>query len=262
MTSSPDYRVFFLEDIAQLRQCMEIQKVTWGFADEDVLPLRALIVCTKIGGQVIGAVDGDGRVLGFLNAMPGYRDGQVYLHSHMMGVRPECQNRGIGKRLKLAQREDALARGIRQIEWTFDPLEIRNARFNIELLGVVCRRYLVNVYGVTSSRLHAGLPTDRLVAEWHLDSDRVKARTERERLTSNESSASSVQQAPPLEIPFNIGELRSTSPAQVLELQLAVRAKMLELFTRGFCVAGFAMDSHGQKAAYLFELCDGLIPTS
>ena len=110
---------------------------------------------------------------GFVLAYPGIRDGRPYLHSHMAAVLPEFRDLGIGRRLKLVQREDALARGIPLIEWTFDPLQTKNAYFNICRLGAVARRYLTDVYGSTSSPLHAGLPTDRLVAEWHLESERV-----------------------------------------------------------------------------------------
>ena len=110
---------------------------------------------------------------GFALAYPGIRDGKPYLHSHMAAVLPEFRDLGIGRLLKLAQRDDALSRGISLIEWTFDPLQPRNAYFNLCRLGVVVRRYLIDVYGATSSPLHAGLPTDRLVAEWHLDSQRV-----------------------------------------------------------------------------------------
>ncbi len=259
MPSSPDFHVTFLQDIAQLRQCLEIQKLTWGFADKDVLPLRALVVCAKIGGQVIGAVDPNGRVLGFLNAFPGYRDGQVYLHSHMMGVHPDCQNRGIGKQLKLVQREDALDRGIGLIEWTFDPLEIRNARFNIERLGAICRKYLVNAYGVTSSRLHGGLPTDRLVAEWHLNSDRVKERIESKQATAREFHVPP-QVAASLEIPLGIAGIRASRPEEALKVQLALREKMLDLFSKDFCVTSFSVDHACQEAAYLFEPRHGLVP--
>ncbi len=97
------------------------------------------------------------------------------MHSHMMGVLPEYQNQGIGHALKMRQKEDALARGIDLIEWTFDPLDMKNAYFNVERLGAIVRRYVRNQYGVSSSMLHGGLPTDRCVAEWWIAKDRVKA---------------------------------------------------------------------------------------
>lgn len=150
----------------ELREVVALQKTIWGWEDADILPFRMLVVATKIGGQLSGAFDGD-RMIAFCLAIPGLKpDGKVYLHSHMLGVLAEYRNAGVGRQLKVRQRDDALARGIDLIEWTFDPLEIKNAYFNVERLGAVVRRYLRNQYGASSSPLHGGLPTDRLVAEW------------------------------------------------------------------------------------------------
>ena len=91
----------------------------------------------------------------------------------MLAVQAEFRNAGVGRRLKLAQREDALKRGIRLMEWTFDPLEIKNSFFNIEKLGAITHSYTPNFYGVSSARIQGGRPTDRLHAEWWLDSERV-----------------------------------------------------------------------------------------
>ena len=93
----------------------------------------------------------------------------------MLAVNPDYRNQGIGRRLKLFQRDEALARGNGRMEWTFDPLEIKNAFLNIAKLGAVVRRYAPNFYGVTSSRLHGQVPTDRLYAEWWLESDWVSS---------------------------------------------------------------------------------------
>src|SRR5438270_10853013 len=107
-------------------------------------------------------------------AIPGLKPaGTSYLHGHMLGVMPEYRDSGIGRLLKLKQREDALARSIELIEWTFDPLETKNAYFNVERLGAIVRRYVCNQYGTTTSHLHGGLPTDRCTAEWWIGSDRV-----------------------------------------------------------------------------------------
>src|SRR5437868_3371913 len=158
--------------IDELEACVALQKEVWNFDDVDLIPLRLFVVATKIGGQVIGAFDGK-ELIGFAMSIPGTRGGNPYLHSHMLAVRESYRNGGFGRRLKLAQRDDALHRGIRLIEWTFDPLEIRNAWLNIERLGAIARRYNPNQYGISSSPLQGGLPTDRLVAEWWLDSKRV-----------------------------------------------------------------------------------------
>jgi len=157
----------------ELNACVALQKEVWDFSDYDLIPLRLFVVAEKIGGQVIGAFDGS-EMVGFAMSIPGARGGKAYLHSHMLAVRESYRNAGVGRRLKLFQREDALSRGFDLIEWTFDPLEIKNAWLNIERLGAIARRYNLNQYGISSSPLQGGLPTDRLVAEWWLRSGRVK----------------------------------------------------------------------------------------
>lgn len=184
-----------------------------------------------MGGQTLGAFDGR-RMVGFLLAVPGLKQGTPYLHSHMMGVLPEYRNLGIGRRLKLAQREEALSRGIRLIEWTFDPLELKNAFFNIERLGAIVRRYVLNQYGVTSSPLHGGLPTDRCVAEWHLDSPRVLAVLEGRPAVRGPVLGR-------IEIPAGIAEIRASDPARAREIQAAASAQFLESFDQGLAVTGF-----------------------
>ena len=164
-----------LSTLEEFTEAVRLQKEIWGFEDLELLPLRLFVVATKIGGLSWGAFDG-GRMIGFCIAIPGLKaGGQTYWHSHMMGVVREHRNSGVGRALKLRQRQDAIARGIQLVEWTFDPLEIKNAYFNIERLGAVVRRYVLNQYGTTTSHLHGGLPTDRCVAEWWISSARVTA---------------------------------------------------------------------------------------
>src|SRR6266699_4663307 len=160
-------------DLEEMRACVALQKEVWNFSDADLVPLRMFVVADKIGGQIIAAFDGR-EVVGFGLSIPGYRDGRSYLHSHMLAVRQSHRNAGLGRRIKLFQRDDALTRGYELIEWTFDPLEIKNAYLNIERLGAIARRYNINQYGITSSPLQGGLPSDRLVAEWWLKSTRVE----------------------------------------------------------------------------------------
>ena len=248
MSESISYCIEPLTAVGQMRECVEIQRRAWGFSDEDLLPARMLVVCTKIGGQVFGALDPRGKILGFLNAFPAFREGELYLHSQMMGVLPEYQNLGIGRRLKLAQREEALQRGISRIEWTFDPFEVRNAYFNIERLGTICRRFHVDTYGTTSSQLQAGLPTDRLVAEWHLDSARVKSR-----LDSIRGSWKSTSEFMFLEIPLDIAPIRSKEPEQAFRLQLAFRERCLHLLAQGYCITQFETDPGSRQARYNLE---------
>ncbi len=160
---------------SELQDAVRLQQQIWGFEEIELLPVRLFVVALKVGGQVFGAFDGQ-RMIGFCLAIPGLKaGGKSYLHSHMLGVLPEYRDAKVGKRLKLAQRDEALSRGIDLIEWTFDPLEIKNAFFNMERLGAIVRRYVYNQYGTTTSHLHGGLPTDRCIAEWWIGSPRVEA---------------------------------------------------------------------------------------
>jgi predicted GNAT superfamily acetyltransferase len=220
-----------LTTLPELGEAVRLQKEIWGFEDIELLPLRLFVVAQKVGGQTVGAFD-QGRMVGFLLAIPGLKQGQMYLHSHMMGVRPEYRNSGLGRRMKLLQREDALSRGIQLIEWTFDPLEIKNAYFNIERLGAVVRRYVLNQYGTTTSHLHGGLPTDRCVAEWYIAGDRAAAV-----VAGRTKPAADVVAR--ISVPANIAELRATDPRAAREVQAEVSAAFLAHFAANLAVIGF-----------------------
>jgi predicted GNAT superfamily acetyltransferase len=235
-----------LRGLDELNEAVRLQKEIWGFADIELLPLRLFVVAQKVGGQTLGAFDGN-RMVGFLLAIPGLKQGSMYLHSHMMGVLPEYRNLRIGRRLKLRQREEALSRGIRLIEWTFDPLELKNAFFNIERLGAIVRRYVRNQYGTTSSPLHGGLPTDRCVAEWHLDSPRVKAIVE-----GREPPRGPVFER--IEIPADIAEIRSANPEKARAIQAEASDRFEEYFRRGLAVTGF--ENRPGAGVYLFGQWD------
>jgi predicted GNAT superfamily acetyltransferase len=160
--------------LPDFHRCVQLQRAIWGESDLETEPYVTFVVANQTGGQVLGAFDGD-TMIGFTMAIVGIRNKIPYLHSHMTGVLPEYRDRKVGRSLKLFQREEALSRDIRFIEWTFDPLETRNAHFNLNRLGAIARTYIPNFYGVTTSPLHRNLPTDRLLAEWQLDSPRVIA---------------------------------------------------------------------------------------
>jgi predicted GNAT superfamily acetyltransferase len=159
-----------LTTILEFEQCMALQREGFGWSDADLMPVRFFVVTHHVGGLVLGAYEGE-KLIGFLSAIPGLRNDLPYWHSHMLAVSQIFRNKGVGTRLKFAQREFAIKRGIRLIEWTFDPLEARNAYFNFQKLGVVVRRYYPNLYGETTG-MQGGLPTDRIVAEWWLDRTR------------------------------------------------------------------------------------------
>lgn len=216
----------------EFKDAVDLQREIWGFAEIELLPVRLFVVASKIGGQVLGAFDGE-RMIAFCLAIPGLKaGGKGYLHSHMLGVLPEYNNRGVGRMLKLAQREQALQSGIDLIEWTFDPLELKNAYFNIEKLGAIIRRYVPNQYGTTSSFLHGGLPTDRCTAEWWIDGDRAHAAVNGRPMSRPAIEAT-------IEVPTAIAELRKSDPKQAREIQKAAGERFQKLFGMGLAVIGF-----------------------
>jgi predicted GNAT superfamily acetyltransferase len=273
----------------ELQACVDLQIEVWGYSDGDVIPRRMFLVAQKIGGQVIGAFDdktgtrdqrptdedlsvgtpdqgpgtgedGDaGSMVGFAFSLPGVKTGvasrsgrpECYLHSHMLAVKEGYRNQNIGARLKLAQREDALRRGIERIEWTFDPVEIKNAFLNIHKLGAVVRRYEENFYGVSSSRLQGGLQTDRLVAEWWLASPRVEAAVQGRTATSpgraGEDWVSTIR------VPATIYSWKADEEQRHLaaRVQAENRSRFQEAFSRGLAVVAFTRDEEGTGIFYL-----------
>jgi predicted GNAT superfamily acetyltransferase len=226
---------------AELVEAVRLQKEIWGFHDVELLPVRLFVVATKVGGQVLGAFDGS-HMVGFLLAIPGVKPaGGSYLHSHMMGIVREYRNRGIGRALKLRQREEALSRGIDLVEWTFDPLEIKNAFFNLERLGAVVCRYVLNQYGTTTSHLHGGLPTDRCVAEWHVDSSWAKSV-----IGGSRPPFTPVAR---IAVPSDIAEIRSADPSRARDIQKRMSDSFLEYFSRDLAVIGFERGE--RESAYL-----------
>ncbi|MFB3826267.1 MAG: GNAT family N-acetyltransferase [Bryobacteraceae bacterium] len=226
---------------SQFEEAVRLQKTIWGFDDIELLPVRLFVVANKVGGHSFGAYDGD-RMVGFCVAIPGIKPGGVsYLHSHMLGVLAGYRNLGIGRRLKLMQRDEALARGIKLMEWTFDPLELKNAFFNMERLGAIVRRYVENQYGTTSSPLHGGLPTDRCIAEWWMDSPRVRA------IQAGRPLERRIEER--VEIPANIAEIRAADSRLARAIQKAAGERLQSGFARGLAVIGFEFTE--DKGCYL-----------
>jgi predicted GNAT superfamily acetyltransferase len=223
--------------IEEFRSCVALQKEVWNFTDAELVPLRMFVVADKVGGQVMGAFDGDVMV-GFALSVPGTRTGHVYLHSHMLAVRKDHRNSGLGRRLKLMQREDAMARGIELIEWTFDPLEIKNAYLNLEKLGAISRRYNINQYGITSSPLQGGLPSDRLIAEWWLKSKRVETLLEKGKNPAIQAESS-------ISVPAQIYDWKAAAEtrAKAQQVQERNREQFLRAFSHGLAVLGYERDA-------------------
>jgi predicted GNAT superfamily acetyltransferase len=244
MTTAASIEIRHCDQVPEFQACVDLQREVWGFSDAELVPVRMFVVAHKIGGQVIGAFCGKSLV-GFALSVPGVRAGRPYLHSHMLAVNEAYRNAGLGRQLKLAQRDEAIDRNFELMEWTFDPLEIKNAYLNIEKLGAIVRRYSVNQYGITSSPLQAGLPTDRCIAEWWLQSNRV-----RRLLQSAERESFDTEKT--ITVPSLIYQWKS-DPAKrdrARDVQLANREQFLNAFGRGLAVLGYSRDPEG-NGSYL-----------
>ncbi|HKV28587.1 MAG TPA: hypothetical protein VJN90_09990 [Candidatus Acidoferrales bacterium] len=218
-----------------------MQLVTWG--EDLATPSGLFVVARETGGQTLAAFAGE-KMVGFTLGLAGFHDGRPIIHSHMTAVLSEFRDRGIGRMLKLAQRNDALGRGIHLVAWTFDPLELKNAHFNINRLGAVVKRYIPNCYGITESPLHAGLPTDRLMAEWYLDSKRVAGI-----LGGKTPQPSGV--AEKITIPADVSERKQVEPSAGAQVQGEMREQFLEKMKNGFIVTGLEIGP--KEASYILE---------
>jgi predicted GNAT superfamily acetyltransferase len=227
--------------LEEFHACVKLQQEIWDEEDLEIEPSTMFVVASLTGGQVLGAFDGE-KLVGFTMAVVGVRQGAVYLHSHQTGVDANYRDRGIGRMLKLFQREEALARGIRLVEWTFDPLELKNAHFNLNRLGAICRRYIPDLYGLTTSPLHRGIPTDRLVAEWWLDSPRV--------IAAIQDLAPAVTNAPAtIELPTELNQRTEEDSARVRAVQTRMREEFRKLFAREH--AAIAVKAGEKSTSYL-----------
>ncbi len=243
----------------EMEACVQLQIETWGYDESDVIPRKTFLLAQKIGGQVLGAFDNEmtcgsaGYPAKRWSASPCLcRESRQLKMARGLTCTRTCwpceshRNRGIGAQLKWEQRREALSRGIRHMEWTFDPLEIKNAFLNIHRLGAISRDYRVDFYGVSSSRLQGGLPTDRLLAEWELDSPRVEAI-----LARRPAAAHTIEERILVPSPIDQWKASEASRQQALAVQLENRQKFQEAFSRGLAVLGFSRDAEGNG---VFEL--------
>ena len=240
-SAAPQIAIRHCTSLADYDHCVGVEHATWG--PEISVPNGIFIVAHHTGGQVFAAYEGP-RMIGFTLAVVGVRKfgahaGQItahgnytpFLHSHLTAVLDEYRDRGVGRRLKLFQRQDALDRGFPLVEWTFDPLELKNGYFNMARLGVIVRRYIPNCYGITASPLHSGIPTDRFVPEWWLDSDRVRCIVEDRPLPHGRI-------ADRISLPRNVGEIKANDADAAIRIQSEFRARCERAFAAGLVVAG------------------------
>ncbi len=248
----------------EFRACQDLQRRAWGIVEDGyVAPVATMIAAQKLGGLVLGAFHAD-RLVGFSFAFLGRLDGELVLNSQLTAVDPLLQSSGVGRLLKMEQRRQAAEMGLTSVVWTFDPLQAKNATFNLGVLGARCRRYEVDMYGTRTDELNRGLSTDRVFAEWPTRgaTGGVRARwddgvdlvtLERRRGASTEPRVLHVPAAARrahVEIPADVNALKAASPDLALAWQLAVRQALRSAFEGGLVAVGFA---RGDRPCYLLE---------
>lgn len=251
-----------LETDAEYRAAVALQRLVWGEDFDELVPASMLKVAQQVGGIASGAFEGD-RLIGFVFGISGFRDGRPTHWSDMLAVEPAWRGRGVGRVLKLHQRELLLALGVERMLWTFDPLVARNAHLNLSRLGATARTYLRDVYGQSASPLHSGIGTDRLVAEWELRSPRTADQPENDDApflampapvdTGLPAPGEWTENAGParvrLAIPADIQALKEADPALARAWRQHVREGLERAFRDGY-VAVAASAPEGGLAAY------------
>ena len=259
-----------LTTMADLNATVDLQRAVWGMHDAEAASPHTLRAIVHSGGAVFGAQKGE-RLVGFCFGFAAPREGELWLWSHMAAVHPDLQGRGIGFRLKQAQRAWALKQGYRWMAWTFDPMQAGNANFNFNRLGVTARRYSADHYGEMQDGLNAGLASDRLEAQWQLDAPPVTALAAGEFCRDEQDLADlrklvyvnadgEICRAQPaamvdavygIEIPANIAELKRRDIERAKYWQLLLREAMIDLLAAGYIVSGFARA--GDKGVYVLS---------
>ena len=278
-------RIIFrdLTTLEEFNDVVDLERRIWGPGYDDVVPVPILAVTVKRGGILIGAFDAEpsDRMVGFVYSIAGIKDRQPTQWSHMLGVVDEHRNAGLGHRLKIMQRERALAMGLDLIEWTFDPLQAANAHLNFTKLGVVVEEYEENVYGQSASPLHRGNPTDRFVAEWWIRRPHVERRLEATgalELRSSELAGAPRVNRPKaagewlecagvdlslaarrvtVEIPTGFTDMLSRAPDLALAWRMATREIFCTYFARGYRAVDFRLNRADRRGAYLLSKSNG-----
>ncbi len=261
------------ESVADYRACQEAQRLAWGITEDGyVIPVATMVGANLHGGLVLGAFLADGRAVAMSFAFMGRIDGRICLYSQLTGVVPDRQSLGLGYEMKQFQREFAVSENIPLIAWAFDPLQAGNARFNLTKLGAKVRRYVDNMYGLRSDVLNAGVPTDRLIAEWEVCGDSRPASATRHDLTTLPALIDTsldtldclgpqVVAAPPgaplvwIAVPADVAALRCENPMLAEAWRKAVREAFRASFTLGYEVVDFIRDDSSGvvRCGYLLQ---------
>jgi predicted GNAT superfamily acetyltransferase len=250
-----------MRTLEDFQSCVNLQKLIWGFDDPyDIVPLPLLIVSDRIDGIVMGAYRNN-EMIGFVYSLPGIHKGQKVQWSHMLAVLPEYQNADIGYQLKLEQYRISQEKGYETIEWTYDPLQSRNAHFNLKKLGCIAVEYEINIYGETSSPLHMGTPTDRLIAHWQIpplkkslphwngipEPPDLISRTKRvneELLLIEHIQLDAIGEYLFLEIPVSIQKVTAHSKDAALDWRFKTRECFLQYLANGYVVYSFLLQDN------------------
>jgi predicted GNAT superfamily acetyltransferase len=225
--------------IEDFDNCVDLQREAFGLPDIEISPRRHLIVSRQTGGWTLGAFAGE-RMVGFVHHLAAVRDNEVFGYSHMMAVAKDYQNHGVGAKLKWAQRAKALAEGRKFIKWTWDPMQSRNAHFNLNRLGVVVDNYADNFYGTDYNADptqdladRPGLQSDRLFASWYLSSPRVVA------LGEGKSHVIVAEPVVRIAIPAEWSNFIKQDVQKARTTQVRVRQEFKDAFASGLVCAGF-----------------------
>ncbi|HXG94899.1 MAG TPA: hypothetical protein VNN73_21345 [Blastocatellia bacterium] len=249
--SDADVTIRECVSIEDFKQCIELERAVWKDDDIGIMPIRLYMISKACNAPTFGAFDQTGKLVGFLHTSLALIDRHVVYHSHLAAVLEGLRHRDIGARMKLAQRERAIQAGIPLIIWTFDPLQSRNAHLNINKLGAIIRRYEVNYYGEDLSSVFgaSGVPSDRVFAEWWVNSPHVKSVLAGNRPQPEEG-------APSVEIPDNIDMIAARSRDELLRWRLRSRADFQQHISSGLIVRAFERDAQSSTSRYLFGTDD------
>ncbi|HYP25112.1 MAG TPA: hypothetical protein VE262_00200 [Blastocatellia bacterium] len=241
-----EYTIRECVSIEDFQKCIELERAVWKDDDIDIMPIRLYMISKACQAPTFGAFDAEGRLVGFVHTMLAMMDRRVVYHSHMAAVVESLRHRDIGFRLKLAQRDRAIASGVPLIIWTFDPLQSRNAHFNINKLGAVVRRYEENYYGEGASTVFdAGVPSDRIFAEWWVSSPHVEAVLKGRRPVAPADG-------PSVTLPDDINSVRDQSLEDHVMWRMRVRAEFRKALEGGRVVRAFERHQERRQSRYIF----------
>jgi len=269
-----DFSIRLAANTDDCRDSEELQLRIWGFPEREVVPVHMLRALSEEGGLVLNAYDRDGRAIGTSFAFLGRHAGKRILYSHITGVIPEFQSKGVGLALKLMQRSYAIKQGLDLVCWTYDPMQSLNNRFNLSKLGAIARTYYVNYYGDMPDDLNRGVETDRFLAEWWVKSRRVKNTIKSESATTTDDirhypminptitkegvrcpvgqpDLKATEETILIEIPYNYEAFRKRDTSILQKWRAETRQLYMHYFKRGYIATESFVDKSNEKRSFV-----------